>query len=220
MGKFTDRTGEININNRQGLLMTIIVYRNSKDIDVQFEDGTIVEHKDYRNFKNGGIRNPNYRIGESIINKQGLKMTIIEYINCRDITVQFEDGTIVEHKAYTDFQNGSIKHLFPYQLPDTNIILENVSYVYKDQVNYLYKCTKCGMQEIDTLENINIHSKHKDLKLNKVKRILPYQLPDSDIILQKIAYIRENDVNYIYKCNRCNLEDIDILENINNHKCK
>ena len=98
--------------------------------------------------------------------------------------------------------------------------MENVSYVYKSQVNYLYKCTKCGIKEIDTLENIIKHSKHEDLKLNKIKYILPYQIPDSDIILQKISYVRENDVNYLYKCNKCGLEDIDTLENINNHKCK
>ena len=159
------------------------------------------------------------RTGETRINNQGLKMTIIEYINYNDITVQFEDGTIVEHRKYDAFQNGGISHPFPYQLPDTDIILEGVSYIYKDEVNYLYKCTKCGMQEIDTLENIIKHSKHKDLKLNKIKHILPYQLPDTDIILQKISYIRENDVNYLYKCTKCGLEDIDTLENINIHKC-
>jgi DNA-directed RNA polymerase subunit RPC12/RpoP len=126
---------------------------------------------------------------------------------------------VLEHRNYDDFKNGQIKHPFPYQLPNSDIILEGVSYVYKDQVNYLYKCTKCGVREIDTLENIIKHSKHKNLKLNKIKLILPYQIPDSNIIIQKIAYVRENDVNYLYKCNKCKLEDIDTLENINNHKC-
>ena len=34
------------------------------------------------------------RSGEEKINNQGLKMKIIEYINAKNITVQFEDGTL------------------------------------------------------------------------------------------------------------------------------
>ena len=37
------------------MLMTIIAYRNSNDIDIQFEDGTIVQHRDYRSFSEGCI---------------------------------------------------------------------------------------------------------------------------------------------------------------------
>ena len=57
--KLMDRTGEVNTNN-QGLKMTVIRYKNAKDIDVQFEDGTISEHKEYNKFKLGKIKNPNY----------------------------------------------------------------------------------------------------------------------------------------------------------------
>lgn len=45
------------------------------------------------------------RIGETQINNQGLKMTIIEYRNNNDIDVQFEDGTILKHKKYNKFKN-------------------------------------------------------------------------------------------------------------------
>lgn len=44
---------------KNGMETTIIAYRNNKDIDVQFKDGTIVTHRVYNNFKNGYIRNPN-----------------------------------------------------------------------------------------------------------------------------------------------------------------
>ena len=53
------RIGQENYNN-QGCIMTIIAYRNAKDIDVQFEDGTIVVNKIYKNFKSGAIKNPNH----------------------------------------------------------------------------------------------------------------------------------------------------------------
>ena len=46
---------------------TIIAYRNSQDIDVQFEDGTIVKHKRIGNFRGGHIANPNIKINPNII---------------------------------------------------------------------------------------------------------------------------------------------------------
>lgn len=52
------RIGQENYNN-QGCFMTIIAYRNSMDIDVQFEDGTVITNKRYCDFKKGIIKNPN-----------------------------------------------------------------------------------------------------------------------------------------------------------------
>lgn len=37
-----------------GAIATIIEYRTSEDIDVQFEDGYISKNKNYANFKKGG----------------------------------------------------------------------------------------------------------------------------------------------------------------------
>ena len=48
--------GEVGYNNN-GERMTIVRYGNAKDIDVRFEDGVIVEHRTYKNFKVGKIKN-------------------------------------------------------------------------------------------------------------------------------------------------------------------
>lgn len=40
--------------------MTIVRYKNRHDIDVQFEDGSVVRNKDYYNFQNGAIKHLNY----------------------------------------------------------------------------------------------------------------------------------------------------------------
>ena len=45
----TDRLGKTNIANN-GQIMTIIKYRGCYDIDIQFEDGTIVKNKGYKDF--------------------------------------------------------------------------------------------------------------------------------------------------------------------------
>ena len=46
---------------KNGMKATIIAYRKSDDIDVQFEDGTIVKHKSYQHFTQGHIRNTNFK---------------------------------------------------------------------------------------------------------------------------------------------------------------
>lgn len=104
-----DRNGEINYNN-QGLKMTIVKYNNSHDIDVEFEDGTIVKHRNYDNFKNGGIKNNNYckYIGVTNINNDGQKMTIIGGNTYRNLTVKFEDDTVVNNINFKRFQEGGV----------------------------------------------------------------------------------------------------------------
>ena len=37
-----------------------------------------------------------------------MKMEIIGVNNFKDITIRFEDGTIVEHKVYSDFKSGMV----------------------------------------------------------------------------------------------------------------
>lgn len=107
---FKLRVGEENIANN-GMKMKIIEYRSLTDIDVQFEDGTIVHNKNYGNFKRGLISNPLFyksRIGEIVTSNNGMRVILIEYRSCNDIDVQLEDGTIFNHKRYTDFKCGQI----------------------------------------------------------------------------------------------------------------
>lgn len=49
------------------------------------------------------------RTGEINYNFYGTKMTIINYINKNDITVEFENGYIVKSR-YSEFKNGTIKN--------------------------------------------------------------------------------------------------------------
>lgn len=115
MPKKQDRTGEIKLNN-QGIKMKIKEYRNYDSLDVEFEDGLILYNRKYGSFQRGEIKNPNYKdskahndkVGEINYNTVGLKMRIINYINNRNIDVEFEDGDIVYNKTYQSFRNGEI----------------------------------------------------------------------------------------------------------------
>ena len=52
-----DRLGETRMM-KCGMEATIIRYRNNMDIDVRFEDGKVVEHREYGNLKKGRIAHP------------------------------------------------------------------------------------------------------------------------------------------------------------------
>lgn len=120
--------GETRVMNN-GMKCTVIEYNNRNDIKVKFEDGYIKKTNKY-DFHKGKVANPNYVkgsvLGQSAIMKCGMKCTVIEDNNSKDISVKFEDGTIVEHirrdyfrvrtianpslgKNYTRLLNASIK---------------------------------------------------------------------------------------------------------------
>ena len=106
------RLGEKNVMNC-GMSATIINYKNNRDIDIKFDDGTIVEHKAYRSFKTGTIAHPSTknsatRLGMVREMFNGQLAQIIAYRASDDIDVQFEDGTIVTNTRYSNFMSGHI----------------------------------------------------------------------------------------------------------------
>lgn len=101
-----------------GLWCTIIKYIDLQHIIVQFDDGVTI-NTSIASFNKGQLTHPNInskqlmnknkRIGETVIHKStGMVMTIIDYIDNHNITIQFEDGTTVEHKEYSAFKKGVI----------------------------------------------------------------------------------------------------------------
>jgi len=105
--------GETNTANN-GQIMEIIRYKSTREIDICFDDGTIVENIRYSDFKNGSVYNPNLlkndRVGEKRIANNGQKMTLIQYRGVNDIDTQFEDGTVVKNKSFSSFKKGQIKN--------------------------------------------------------------------------------------------------------------
>ena len=70
------------------------------------------------------------REGQTGINNFGLEYKIINHFSSDDITVQFtEDGTIVEHKSYNSFLNGSIEN--PNNNPRTKLKNERIGQRFK-----------------------------------------------------------------------------------------
>ena len=128
------RIGEKNIMHC-GMEAEIIAYHSSSDIDVKFEDGTIVCNKRYDSFMRKKINNPslsieeynprtrmrevkdrnnkkiqNERIGEKKVMNCGMMAEIIAYRTSKDVDIRFEDETIIQHTLYRHFINGNIRN--------------------------------------------------------------------------------------------------------------
>lgn len=81
-----------------GMRIKIIAYRSAKDIDIQFEDGTIIHNVTYDSFKKGYIRYPNTnlnKIGMISTASNGMKMTLIAYRKSTDIDIQLDRKSVV-----------------------------------------------------------------------------------------------------------------------------
>ena len=111
----------ISIRMNNGQMATCIAYRRSDDIDIQFEDGTVVKNKTKHSFLRGYIKNPNIDSYETLKNKSsckgetrmmncGMNATCIEYRGADDIDIQFEDGTVVFGKTKNSFYKGQISN--------------------------------------------------------------------------------------------------------------
>lgn len=99
---------------KYGCNMKIIKYNKAIDIIVEFQDKYKAKvHTSYSCFEKNGVKNPNYRLGETSVNFQGYEMKIINYNNCDDIIVEFND--ILKTKMntqYASFIEGDIKNLY------------------------------------------------------------------------------------------------------------
>lgn len=111
-----DRMQETRVMNC-GTPATIIAYRASNDIDVEFPEGKIVKGVQYNTFLNGALLPPGYREEKKrekenvvVTASNGMKMKCIAYYSQDDIDVQFEDGTIVKEKQYRAFKQGLIRN--------------------------------------------------------------------------------------------------------------
>jgi len=102
---------------QNGKKATIIAYRRAHDIDIQFEDGLIVAHKQLNDFVRGQIRHPIYsqkidkKVGMIVNSKKWGKIECIDYKKDGDFDVLFHDcnNFVRKHcRGWKHFLAGSI----------------------------------------------------------------------------------------------------------------
>ena len=218
LSKKTNIVGQTRMMNC-GLECTVIYDRGSRDIDVQFEDGTIVSsRRDI--FLQGLIKNPNYDptsiLGQKRRMNCGQMCEVIEDKGSEQIAVKFEDGYIRFNCSRANFFKGKINNpniATSQSLPQT-IVYHFVKQYFSDAIaNYRpdwLKNEDTGLNlEIDIwipglktgieYDGYKWHSEETDLSEKKYKLFLNSQNIDSIItILEKgsIAHISSKHVNY------------------------
>ena len=214
------RVGEVSYNNN-GQKMTIIVYRNFEDIDVQFEDGNIAYHKRYDNFKKGKIANKNSRVGEISFNNKGQKMIIVKYVNCNDIDVKFEDDTVVTHKTYRNFILGNIcKPNFrvgELRINSIGIPMELIEYTDCKSIRVKFKDGSVCTSDYNSFNKGAIG--HPTLRMSGISLCKGSTFGLFDV--KKFMYRMDNerDVNYLCQCRKCGYKDILTPTEMLTHKC-
>ena len=99
----------------------IVRYIGANDVWISFDDG-YVKKTSMRNLKGGSFCRygkkefKEMRMNESKRMNNGMIATIIEYRNANDIDIQFENGTIIQHRKYCHFINGEIYYSLKYTI--------------------------------------------------------------------------------------------------------
>ena len=210
-----DRLGETRMMNC-GMGATIIRYEKNTNIDVRFEDGSVVEHKAYGNFKRGEIVNPNIRafvkdrLGETRMMNCGMEATIIRYESAKDMDVCFKDGAIVEHRKYDSFKRGEIAN------PNIKTSAEN-----RLGETWMMNCGMeatiiryGGCNDIDVRFEDGAVAKHKLYDPFKKSKIAHPSISQRDGskdfhgFICKQGFKDEDRVLYECICKHCGLEDV------------
>ena len=213
--------------NNDGEWMTITEYFDSHNITVRFDDGAIVLNRIYGDFKKGAIKHPDFylrRIGEEKIANNGQKMKITDVFGRDNITIQFEDGTIVTNKWYRDFQKGEIEN--PNYHVKVNMPLHEFVFEYylekygfkKTRLKDIEEFKDCQDESIKRMEfdlyndeykiaiefDGNLHSKaeqiERDLKKNKLCK-------EHGITIIRLRHkcktLNDSSIDFVFENGRC-----------------
>lgn len=144
-----------------GKMITCIAYRGTNDCDFQFDDGKILEHRSWTEFRRGALRYysrdalSSVRVGAVILQSCGLSAVCIAYRGALDVDVRFPDGMTVTHRTWNGFRNGTINHpLFTSKTGSCNFYGYTVDRAFADMDgNVYYKCVdnETGEKSIRTL---------------------------------------------------------------------
>ena len=162
-----ERIGQTKTMNN-GLKATIIQYRSAHDIDVQFEDGTIVKNKVYSRFINGAIGHPTVQFQ----NTMSLPEFAISYYLCKLGFVKIKAG---EGKSL-----GLENYELDFYHPGANIAIEYDGAIHNkinSQKNELIKNKLCNASGI-----LLYRIRDPYLKIKNLDGSINYNLQKSNFI--------------------------------------
>lgn len=116
---------KITIKNKEGYSMRLFAWRSYLDVDVIFDDGSIVYNKSYDILQSGAIRHPVYgclplKKLEQLESFDTIKK-VLRYKNKNDMDVEMYDGTIHEHTTLALCFGRLSKKYSAINLPDEEV---------------------------------------------------------------------------------------------------
>lgn len=102
---------------KNGLIAMIVAYRNQDDISVLLSNGVFIENVKYSTIEKGELMLEGAR-GDSRRNALGMLATISKYRDRSNITVTFEDGSIVDNVTLDMFVEGDVMPDYIYKVGD------------------------------------------------------------------------------------------------------
>lgn len=204
----SERIGETRLN-KNGQKMTIIDYISGKDVTIELEGfGTFYHRRYARDFLKGeltGFKNKTFRIGEKVINNQGIEITLVAYRNVHDCDFKFSDGSFLEHQDYKLFKHGSLRSPKVLELKKEDLLNKKVlSYCglymkilnfrkYKD-IDVIYEDGKI-VEGVECEKFLKGNVKHPDFKFTykHSDNYFGYELEYKFIINFQVYYLAKKD---------------------------
>ena len=219
------KLGNVYIHKATGMKMKVIAYRKHSDIDVEFEDGTVVTTTSGPLIR-GTVQYPKEHVGLTRQNKYGQKVTIIAYRGCTDIDVEFDDGEKAYHRYFFAFNSGDLVSSAKLAEIRQRKLQEKAKG--KEQMVMSHYGLKMWVKEYHNCEDVDIefetgyvnkHKQHKRfLKGRQIGHPFPYMI--GDVIMEKPAYRYQNTGNFYCTCSRCGHKDIMTVQEMREHICQ
>ena len=165
LNKKEERLGMTKVS-KQGVLMKVIKYDNSKDVLVEFQDkNKTIVHCEWQQFVKGNIRNPyeyQQRIGEEKLNNQGCLMRIVEYNDAKDIIVEFQDDYKTRlHTSYGNFTKGTIENPYHPSVYGVGMLGALYSSRYNNKITEEYDAWTKMLQRCYSKEYCKVHKSYE-----------------------------------------------------------
>lgn len=127
----------------EGKRVVVIDYIKYSNCTIKFEDGTILYNIGLGNLINGEVKYPFSYKGMVFRTKQGYEVTVIDYINSLNLTIQFNDAkkTILKNIPIGNLKKGAVNNPYHPTLFNIGFIGEGI-YKSCEFVDNLLKSTK------------------------------------------------------------------------------
>lgn len=220
--KKNERVGQQSIHHQSGKIMTLHKYNNARDIIVKFE-GDETEYKTtYRNFIKGTVKQHNRietrknRIGEKHMTKEGFEITITDYVNSKNITVTYADGTVRDKLTYEVIKAGSVQKI----KRQNNGCLDNRIGLKNTMKNGMVATITDyrSSNDIDIVFEDGAPLQNTTFR-HFIENKIAYIKQWKTLKIKKLAYHTYDRWAFYIKCEKCGLSDVMTFDQMQKHKC-